>query len=63
MKTKASNKPIQEKPCSESQLFPAPEFQYREEGINRLKEKVALITGADSGIGRAVAVEFAMEEK
>lgn len=28
---------------------------------NKLKDKVAIITGADSGIGRAVAIAFAME--
>lgn len=35
------------------------EASYR--GLGRLKGKVALITGADSGIGRAVAIAFARE--
>lgn len=30
-------------------------------GNNRLKDKVAIITGADSGIGRAVAIAYARE--
>src|SRR5205823_5475800 len=31
------------------------------EGASRLKDKIAVITGADSGIGRAVALAYARE--
>ncbi|QUT05108.1 SDR family oxidoreductase [Sphingobium phenoxybenzoativorans] len=48
-------------PGHESKLDPQPEWQPRYEGSNRLKDKVAIITGADSGIGRAVAALFARE--
>jgi NAD(P)-dependent dehydrogenase (short-subunit alcohol dehydrogenase family) len=52
----------QAKPGAESRLDPAPLYDapyYK--GSEKLKGKVALITGADSGIGRAVAVLFARE--
>jgi NAD(P)-dependent dehydrogenase (short-subunit alcohol dehydrogenase family) len=52
----------QEKPGVESKLKPRPRYDaplYK--GSDKLKGKVALITGADSGIGRAVAVLFARE--
>lgn len=48
-------------PGHESKLEPKPEWQPRYKGSDRLADKVAIITGADSGIGRAVAALFARE--
>jgi NAD(P)-dependent dehydrogenase (short-subunit alcohol dehydrogenase family) len=48
-------------PGHESGLNPKPQWQPRYKGSDRLAGKVAIITGADSGIGRAVAALYARE--
>ena len=52
----------QERPGIEAKMKPRPRYEaplYK--GSNKLEGKVALITGGDSGIGRAVAVLYARE--
>ena len=67
--TKCRNTPItfpaqhqDTQPGLEYLMNPAPIFDNGEyKGSGKLKGKVAVITGGDSGIGRAVAVAFAKE--
>eukprot|EP01088_Endostelium_zonatum_P012986 TRINITY_DN27318_c0_g1_i1.p1 TRINITY_DN27318_c0_g1~~TRINITY_DN27318_c0_g1_i1.p1 ORF type:complete len:292 (-),score=84.21 TRINITY_DN27318_c0_g1_i1:23-898(-) len=52
----------QELPGSEEEMKPAPQYlapNYK--GSGKLKGKVAIITGGDSGIGRSVAILYARE--
>src|SRR5690606_7690419 len=52
----------QQRPGSEQKMQPQPVFDYPgQKGSNKLHNKIALITGGDSGIGKAVAILFAKE--
>lgn len=48
-------------PGRESRMDDKPDWTPRYPGSGRLKDKVAIVTGADSGIGRAVAALYARE--
>jgi len=50
-----------QQPGIEKEMTPRPIYDNDEPGSGKLKDKVAIITGGDSGIGRAVAIFFAKE--
>lgn len=59
-KTKQRPRQKQERPGIQSQMEPRPQVE-RPVFIQKLENKVAIITGGDSGIGQAVAVAFAQQ--
>lgn len=62
MKSKGQPPQQQNPPGSEAQMIPKPESENPNyKASDKFKDKVVVITGADSGIGKACAIAFAKE--
>lgn len=53
--------PTQKPPGKQKKMIPKPKTKNIAKGSGKLEGKVAIVTGADSGIGQAVAIAFANE--
>ncbi|MCE3226419.1 MAG: yhdF [Bacteroidetes bacterium] len=60
-KKKVFNDQAQSRPGMEYKMNPEPEYDNDLPGSNKLLDKKCIVTGGDSGIGRAVAIAFAKE--